>query len=279
MKKWSKEDITKKVQRKFRRNANAQFILTILVITSIYMFFFNTETIFVKNNITIEASPLAETISYAQRTFKLVRWDYAQAENKCEIEIDVINEAYDGNDIYTYEAYSRANRVEKSLTVVPVISESTSIILQIEDIPENYAEMVLRISMPEDEDRVVRLYATKESVVQRDTLPVKTKAEYNRVRLQVESERTKAQIEEHKEEIALFTKSIQVCDEQIVELKEQLEYRSETTQEETQRQIERAMSQKEEYLRSIDTINDEILMLERDISQLENKIRGGERIE
>ena len=276
MKKISKDYIIKKVERTFQRNANARLVVALVIIFAGYAFFFNTKTIFVKNDITIEETPLAETIEFDKRTFKLIRWDYAKTEDKCEVELDVLNEAYDGNDNYIYEAYARAKDVEKKLKVSPVINESTSVILQIENIPEDFAEMVLRISMPEDEDKIVKLYATKASVVQIDSLPIKTREEYSKVRLRVEKDSTEAQIREHKEEIEVINNSIKACDDQIVGLKGQLEYQSETTRKETQQQIERAISQKEEYLRSIDKINDKILLLEEDVVQLETKIGGGQ---
>jgi hypothetical protein len=257
--------------REIRSSGNSFYFVLLFIIIAGYMFFLNSKTIFQKNEVTISATNINAELTYQRRTIKLIRWDYASSEHTCEIELDIRNMSFDGNDEYIFRAYSRTNSVEKELPVEIILNDSTIAVVQIRDIPEKFAELCLHVGIKGQENSsVLKVYATRDSVTRVAELPVRTKQEYqlNRISLQVEEYLQK--IKENEELISGYKSRIEAAEDQIKEFTDQLKYQTEKMQEETQSNISQAYAE-------IDQWNTKIESLEKENGQLQiaiNKMRS-----
>lgn len=100
-----KEKIQKALN-KFKKNQNAKAVAGVAAIVILYVFFFNSKTIF-KVKEKYKSTDINSQIELSDRTFTLEKWQYCENTKTMEVEFSIINKAYDGNDNYTYETVDR----------------------------------------------------------------------------------------------------------------------------------------------------------------------------
>lgn len=244
-------------------------VIYIVIFLTGYMFFFGTKELYEKNEITITPTAINQEIEYQNRTFKIFRWEYSVEEHRCEIELDILNKNYDGNDRYLLQA---VDRQKGELPVEQIISEPTRMIIQVNEIPEDFAEISLRITPEGSTEAPLKLYATKNSVKKANELPKRSEKEYQDLRIEHQIVYYGEQIKECEEEIMEYQKTMENCDTQISELQGKKVYQTSEEQEETDILIQQAEEKKVESDTQIQIMNEKISQIEDAISQLQEKL-------
>lgn len=244
-------------------------VIYIVIFLVGYMFFFGTKELYEKNEITITPTEINREIEYQNRNFKIFRWEYSSQEYRCEIELDILNKNYDGNDRYLVQA---VDRQKGELPVEQIISEPTRMIIQINEIPEDFAEISLRITPEGSTEAPLKLYATKNSVKKVKELPKRSKEEYQNLRIEHQIVYYQDQIKEYEEEIAKNRTTMSNCDTQISELQEKKAYQTSEEQKEMDILIQQAEGKKMEADTHIQKIKEKISQIEDAISQLQEKL-------
>lgn len=145
----------------------------LLVIVLCYTFFFNADSL-LYGNITVTATSIGSTSSYEDREVTLIRWDYSESQNIMEVELSIQNYAYDGINDYDFTCVIRPS---SNVTITQIISNDNYIVLQISNIPSDFLEISLRMSIENAED-TLKLYTTSENVTSVNYIEAKTLVEY-----------------------------------------------------------------------------------------------------
>ena len=87
----------KKLINKIRANSNRRMLIGLFIIIIGYIFFFNSKFIFNEQE-KLKNTPVNTQLELEDRIITLAKWDYAPSENMMEIEFDIVNKSYDGND-------------------------------------------------------------------------------------------------------------------------------------------------------------------------------------
>lgn len=262
-----------KILKNIHISGNLFYVILILVIGGGYLFFFNSKELFTQNKVTIQATSYNEGNAYKNRDFTLIRWDYSESDKICEIELDILNNNFDGENTYEAVAYVRSKGVEQELQVEKVIEENTLLILQIKDIPDQYAELCLKVSLPgEEEEEPLKLYATRDSVEPISDLSKRTREEYQMNRLKLQIRLYEEDIVLCKDEIHTSNENIKACKEQIKELKAEMKYQPDRQKEDTQKVIDAAYTEISRLESEIEKMNTEIKEVNKSIKQIKTKL-------
>ena len=137
-------EIIKKVQLVFKKSRNAKIFICAISIVVVYMFFFTSKTIFhvqgEKKNTEINS-----VTEFEQRKVTLAKWVYCKDTQTMEVEFDIVNSNYDGNDQYVF---SVVDRKQKIYDFEVLFSNPTMAVLQVHNVQEDFSEM--RIQMKVD---------------------------------------------------------------------------------------------------------------------------------
>lgn len=179
----AKESSTQVMLRKLlnsKQFKNSILILFIIIFFGGYMFFF-TSPLFMPTD--FSEYKITELNKQQQldenHAFTIVRWQYSESQKKMEVELDVENTAYDGIKSYTYNV-----RTDPSSrpTVTRIIEDSSLVILQIDNISK-FKIISLQVSLPNDNNTVLKLYTNPKSVEKTDNLQILSRTEYQIQRL------------------------------------------------------------------------------------------------
>lgn len=195
--------------------------------------------------------------------FSVARWQYSEKEKKMEVEIDVDNTAFDGLNSYSYRVRTDPSA---QVTVTPVIEENSLLILQLENIPNDFQIVSLQISLPGNVNSIIKLYTNVEAVERTDELPVLNKTEYQINRLGRNIKTYEENISELKNEIAKKENKIANIEQQNKELIQSKEFKTDIENEQINGKVQSNLS-------LIETEREEIKKLTADILENENRIK------
>lgn len=127
------------------KHRNIFFMLFFFFFIGGYAFFFSSPLWMPTSGEANRLTELNKEILWNDRKITLIRWDYAPAQELMEVEIGVVNTTFDGGDAYDWTARLPSG---KELEVMPVLEESDWVVLQIKNVPDKFAEISLRMEMP-----------------------------------------------------------------------------------------------------------------------------------
>lgn len=165
-----------------------------------YVFFFNSKSLLPDGEI-VEATPFNVPIAFENdRTINLTRWDYSKEQKSMEIEFEVSNDSFDGVDTYEYTCLVKTDRIKK-YPVKKVLERTEFTVLQIENIPDNFKTVSLRVQ-PEGygDDSIMRLIGSPQSVSNVSNISARTFPEYQKLRIGRQIEKYQNTIENLKSE-------------------------------------------------------------------------------
>ena len=256
-----------------RHHKNAFALIFLIVFFGGYTFFFTSKLWMPTAGDASRLTKLGQDIFWNDRTIRIIRWDYAEKQHTMEVELDISNSSFDGIESYRYTALETN---EGELPVTPIIEEMDWVILQIQDVPQKFAEISLRIEMPSDETAgMVRLYTNRNDVSHVNNLEVKDKAEYLAMRYENEIEGYKQNIEDFGDTIQKSEDRIRAIKKEIEQLKQKEEYQTDEQIKETEEIIGNAENKilEEEsdiavYQSNIEELYERIENLEKQIQKL-----------
>lgn len=119
-----------------------------------------------------EASPglttaIDSSVSLGDRQFFLRSWTYSPSQARMEVEIDIVNQAFDGIDAYTYEAVTKEGNV---LEAKAVASDASMAVIEIDDLPDTFTNVLLRIYVAGTTGEYARLYSSFTDVERVDSI-------------------------------------------------------------------------------------------------------------
>ncbi len=175
------------------------------IVLLIYILFFVSGNLFF-SNIRTSATELNSTLNYQSRNITLLRWDYSEEQHLMEVELEVQNLAYDGINDYEFSCLFRP---ETKVNITQIISEDDYIILQIEDVPINFNESSLRLTLPDSNADSLKFYTNSIAVNRVSNLYQKSLTEYMTDRLY--------------RDISMYEENIAALDERSEESKKTIE--------------------------------------------------------
>ena len=235
-------------------------LLTILIAG--YMFFFSS-TVWMPTNLSAQLqTPLNENVQWGDRTLQLIRWDYCEAEQIMEVEINIENNSYDGKNHYRYSAVDRSN---EQLTVDTIIEDSNWIILRINNVKEEFGEVSLRLDMPENTDNTLKLYTNVNAVNRVAELKKRDRRGYQRLSLKRKAEAYEKEIQSLEKKKQLLAEKNERMRDEVIRLQNDLFYQTEEQREEQENKINDINS-------GINTNLDDIQSYEKQIEEKRERI-------
>ena len=245
-----------------RRNLSLWFLLFAAVAG--YVFFF-TSNLTLGYSGTHKSTALDTPVTFERnRTVTLSLWDYSPSQKLMEVELLFENGSFDGVDAYIFEAAMRPG--DKLVPVTAVIEESSFVVLHLTGIPDNFAEISLRLKVNDDRfNEVIRLYCNAADVRQAEKISEKTKKEYMTDRLYKSIALLESEITGHEAAVTELEAKIDNIRKTVEELEQNKKYL-------TASEIEKVNGTIESHHREIDRIGEEIEAHNAAAAEAEEKI-------
>ena len=155
-------NVVKKIKKIIKNNRNISMICTLVLIICCYIFFFSSKFIF-NHKEQYKFSEINSVIEIDNREITLAKWIYCPSDNKMEIEFDINNKNYDGNDEYLVEVIDRKGN---KYAINKVIEAPVMVVAQVSDIPEEWTELRVSISVQNEESKNVAKWYTNKDVIE-----------------------------------------------------------------------------------------------------------------
>lgn len=254
-----------------KRKGNFIFFIILFFFAGGYLIFFSSTVWMPAGSAADLLSAPGEDITWQDRTFTIFRWEYEKEGGVMEVELDVENNAFDGQDLYEFEA---ADRMGDELTVVPVIEEPDWIVLRIEGVDESFSEMSLRVRVAGAQSQdPLRLYTNANDVDTVSVLDKKSRAGYKKERIVREIEKYKEQIQEKEKKIESLTGRTNQMEEEINRLSQEAEYQTEEQRTESSGRMDDIRAEINSNQEEIQKLTAEIQELNKRISLAEEQMK------
>lgn len=241
------------------------FVSMFVLFIAGYLFFFTSNYWMPVSSSATAYTSMGRELSWNGKGITLTRWDYCEKDHIMEVEIDIRNLAYDGQNRYQFSAQSRGGR---QITVVPIIEDEDWIILHLVDIPDRWSEILLWMDQKEYSDQTadaLKLFTNINDVKRVDQIETKDWIGYRKQRFENQISLYKDQIREYQQEIADSQNQIQEIEREIVRLDGSKKYQTMDEQMQTDQSIESARKE-------IAKKEQEILDIQVEINQLTEKV-------
>ena len=133
----------KKLINKIRANSNRRMLIGLFIIIIGYIFFFNSKFIFNEQE-KLKNTPVNTQLELEDRIITLAKWDYAPSENMMEIEFDIVNKSYDGNDSYIFDV---ADNALHNYSYSVMLTSPTMSVIRVYDVPEDFVCMRVAVNI------------------------------------------------------------------------------------------------------------------------------------
>lgn len=137
-------NIIKKIQHFIKSSSNVSMILMILFIISGYVFFFSSKALFGQSDKKLKFTNMNTVITIDKHDITLGKWVYCASTKTMEIELDIVNKNYDGNDTYSFDVVDKSG---KKYETQAVIAAPTMDVVQIYNVPEQFYEMRIAVNV------------------------------------------------------------------------------------------------------------------------------------
>ncbi len=210
-------------------------------------------------------TPLGTEKAWNGKKITVIRWDYCEKKQEMEVELDIRNTSFDGQNTYDFSVQVRGGG---EATVTPVIEEPDWIIVQINDVPKNWGEILLRVDQEtynETTTGALKLFTNTNDVNRVDQIETKDWNGYRRNRFETQIASYEEKINSNLEEIEKLQEEKEEIAAEITRLSEAKMYQTQEEQEETDQSM--AEAQKE-----IAQKDASILQLQEENEELNEKI-------
>lgn len=204
------------IGRFFRSSQNVRFISFLALITIVYLGFFTSKLWLPDYSDIKRFTQLNQVLMLDDREITIQRWEYLPSQQRMEIELNVVNKAYDGINDYAFSAITNNN---KSLTTNVIANDYGFLVVELDGIPDNWKEISFRMKVNYSEENqlenaeVLKMYTNRNDVSRVECLEPKTAESYYK-------DRVYAMIEEYEQNISTFEDEIETLEEKIAEAKE-----------------------------------------------------------
>lgn len=202
-----------------------------------YIFFFSSNRWMPVTSSANAYTPLGQEIVWNGKKVSVIRWDYCENSRKMEVELDIRNTAFDGQNTYDFSVVVRGGG---EATVDPVIEEADWIIVQINDVPERWSEILLSVDQENYNDTtsgVLKLFTNVNDVNRVNRIKKKDWNGYRRNRFETQIVSYQQQIKVNMKEIEKLQKEKQHIFTEITRLSNAKKYQTQEEQEETDQSI------------------------------------------
>ena len=219
----------------------------------------------------IEATPYYETLVMEKHELYLTRWEFSEQDQTMEIILEVKSKELVDEGL-NYEA---VERTKGKLDINPVLETADYMIFRIDEVPEHWQEISLRLTEKQGSGDILRLYTNTDAVERVDSLPEKTEAEYETDRLLAQIDYDAYQISEKEKKIEGLEQENQDLQERISEL-ETAKYPSEEEAEEAENTVMKAQAQITANDSDIEELGEEIAELQKRTEEIQKQIGQSE---
>lgn len=232
---------SKKRRGEKRQHKNIFAMVFLLIFFGGYTFFFTSKFWMPTAGEAERYTKLHQDITWNDRAIRLVRWEYSQEQHLMEVELDISNQKFDGENTYRFTALETN---AGPLKVKPILEEMDWVILQIEGIPEKFAEISLRMEMEDDEAvGVVKMYTNVNEVARVNAIEKKDRNGYLAQRYEQEILGYESEIREWNGKIVEAEDKISTIEQEIQEMKAKEEYQTDAQIEDTENMISEAQNE------------------------------------
>lgn len=140
-----KKNIISELKKKF--SGNNLFVLLMVIMVACYMFFFSSSYIFKPSEDSLNYTDINETQAVGNQAFTISQWIYSKSQNKMQVSLVMENDTTN-TDIssYNFSSMTRAQSKSVSENSCNVVYSSSSMqIIDINNVPEKFAEVSLEI--------------------------------------------------------------------------------------------------------------------------------------
>lgn len=225
--------------QKIKKNFSGKMYFYFLIVFFIagYGFFFSSYQWMPVTSSANAHTPLGEERAWNGKKISLIRWDYCESSQKMEVELDIRNTDFDGQNTYDFSVLLRGG---DEATVTPVIEEPDWIIVQINDIPKRWSEILLSIDQKKHNDTTtsaLKLFTNINDVNRVDRIETKDWNGYRRNRFETQIASYKEKINSNLKEIEKLQEEKKDIVTEITRLGNAKKYQTQEEQEETDQSI------------------------------------------
>lgn len=248
----------------YQKKGNLRFILILFFFIGGYLFFFTSNAWMPAGSSANALTPPGQEKEWNGRTVSVIRWDYCEASGKMEVELDIQNTSYDGQNSYEYSALEKLGG---TLSVSVILEEADWVILQISDLPKRWSEVSLRMDMTERAESMglLKLYTNVNDVNRVSRIEERDRDGYRIVRFETQIQTYQNRIKTLQEEIQNLESEKQEISRETVRLQEGRQYQTL----EQQRFTDQAVAEAESKYKSAEA---EIAEKQKEITEMNERI-------
>lgn len=262
-----------------KHNKNCSFVFFIIFFICGYTLFLSSSFWFPSMGIAKNFTAIDTTLTLDNHNFTLRNWTWNEAQKLMEIEIDVTNNNYDGNDKYLFSC--RDQRFH-SLEVIPIIEEKNLLVYHIKT-PDDFKELSFRLKVDKGKDNksysdMIRFYTNLQSVDRVEKIEPLTINGYYIQRLERTILQYNKEIDTYQAYITELDNKITAAKEEISALNETMNLLSSDDAEKSKKRIDAIKSnitdfetEKNKTEESIFIIQDKITDTTKKLEQYKNK--------
>lgn len=254
-----------------RDEKNYHQAIRVICIISIYLFFFLSPWIFSNAN-DYRLTPIGVEQSLpSNRSVTINAWTYSSAQRTMEVQLGFTNNNYDGDNIYSFSALANGLNIT-NLAVDVVVHSDDLYVIHIKNIPSNYSQVRLSVSLSSNPAISTNLYSNKRDITPVSHIEQKSEKEYRIESLERKISNYENTIAELNETIEASTTRIENMRIEIAELESSKQYQTAAQISKTdstilqkeneisseQGNIEAAHAEISEYTARIELVNREI---------------------
>ncbi len=269
------EQILKEKNEKLKRNTNRFLVSFLIIFFSGYLIFFSSKLWLPNTYNDVTVTPLGEEIEVQNRKIRIDKWAYSPESREMEIILEIENLSSDGINEYRFTLFDRGTGAQEIRQTI----NTTDFIVLRATLSRRWSELSFRISAkdPADELSTMKFYTTKKSIEIEEPLQEKTPEAYRREICDIRIRKIESEIAEKSEEIEKQRQTMNNAKEAAENLIEKAEYKTYEEREESLQNAEKLMQERASAQSSMETLQDEIAEMRKQIQlQEELKEKAGE---
>lgn len=269
------EQILKEKNEKLKRNTNRFLVSFLIIFFSGYLIFFSSKLWLPNTYNDVTVTPLGEEIEVQNRKIRIDKWAYSPESREMEIILEIENLSSDGINEYRFTLFDRGTGAQEIRQTI----NTTDFIVLRATLSRRWSELSFRISAkdPADELSTMKFYTTKKSIEIEEPLQEKTPEAYRREICDIRIRKIESEIAEKSEEIEKQRQTMNNAKEAAENLIEKAEYKTYEEREESLQNAEKLMQERASAQSSMETLQDEIAEMQKQIQlQEELKEKAGE---
>jgi hypothetical protein len=256
------------VYSKYNKKHNLSMQIGILLIFILYLFFFLSPVIFVSPSST-EYTKLNEMQSLGDdRTVGVEIWKYSKSQQLMEVQLNIENNSYDGEDYYDYTSFVNfiaESKGKEQISVEIKLQQLNFVVIWLHDIPDDFNSCSLNIYLKNDDETYASVFTNSKKVKKVDEIIEKSEEEYQIEKIEREIKKYNKQIEKNNKKIETLKEEINTIRIHIEETKKNEAYQSKSEILESEELIE-------SYNNQISDREYQISSLQKDNTDAKSKI-------